>query len=145
MAIEARAVRTEERDGRAWLTPDEAAMFSGWRASHGHPDIPPDILPRLGVVAVLDGEDSAAGWLYMDNSVGVGFVEWLVTRPGLMPSQARRCLSVVLTTLAVEAKTLGYGLLLGHCIDPLARVAVEHLGWHDMGSPPAKALALPLV
>lgn len=142
--IPCRTARTIERDGRAWLCDDEAAMVAGWRKGHDMPDVPPAILPRLGVVAVIEGQDSAAGWLYMDNSVGVGFVEWLVTRPGLTLAESKGAIAAVLAALQGEARQNGYGLLLGHCIAPLARVAIRELGWQDMGSD-ARALAFPLV
>ncbi|WP_184213315.1 hypothetical protein [Prosthecobacter dejongeii] len=129
-----RTVLTEEREGRAWVVAEEAALFATWRAAHGMPDIPVALLPRLGVVALVDGVETAAGWLYMDNSVGVGFVEWLVTRPGLSLAQSRAALAAVLATLKAEAAGHGYSLLLGHCIAPLARVAIQSLGWQDMGS-----------
>ncbi len=129
-----RTVLTEEREGRAWVVAEEAALFAAWRAAHGMPDIPVALLPRLGVVALMDGVETAAGWLYMDNSVGVGFVEWLVTRPGLSLAQSKAAMATVLATLKAEAAGHGYSLLLGHCIAPLARVAIQSLGWQDMGS-----------
>lgn len=129
-----RTVLTEEREGRAWVVAEEAALFATWRAAHGMPDIPVALLPRLGVVAMMEGVETAAGWLYMDNSVGVGFVEWLVTRPGLSLAESKAAMAMVLATLKAEAAGHGYSLLLGHCIAPLARVAIQSLGWQDMGS-----------
>lgn len=141
--MEIRTVRTVERDGRAWLADDEAAMFSAWSAGHKTAEVSPNILPRLGVVAVLNGQDSAAGWLYMDNSVGVGFVEWLVTRPGLSLADAKGCMAAVFDALAMCAKDLGYGLLIGHCHPSLHRIATRELGWQDTGGQ-SRSLFLPL-
>ncbi|HEY1082215.1 MAG TPA: hypothetical protein VGE29_08135 [Prosthecobacter sp.] len=134
MEINCRTVRTEEREGRAWLTTEEEALFSGWREAHGVPVIPAAWLPRLGVVAVVNEQDTAAAWLYMDNSVGVAFVEWMVTRPGLSLAEAKAAVGAVMGALKAEAAGNGYSLILGHCIEPLARVLVDSLGWTDIGS-----------
>lgn len=130
--IVCRTVRTYEREGRAWLDADESALFAGWRKAHGMAELPDSIFPRLGVVAVLDGVDSAAAWLYMDNSVGVAFMEWIVARPGLSISESRACFARISETFRDEAKAIGYGLILAHGPHAVARIAVG-LGWQDIG------------
>ncbi|WP_397384866.1 hypothetical protein [Prosthecobacter sp.] len=69
----------------------------------------------------------------MDNSVGVGFVEWLVTRPGLSLAEAKSCIAAIFDALAMVAKDLGYGVLIGHCHPSLHRIATRELGWQDTG------------
>lgn len=132
MEIETRTVRTHERDGRAWLDADESAMFAGWRKAHGMAELPDSIFPRLGVVAVLDGVDSAAAWLYMDNSVGVAFMEWIVSRPGLTLAESRACFAFLVGSLRDEAKALGYGLILAHGPHAVAKMALG-MGFQDTG------------
>ena len=46
-----------------------------WFALHGAVAPPKAVLPKLGIVCQQDGEDVAALWLYMDNSVGVCWAE----------------------------------------------------------------------
>lgn len=132
MEIEIRLVKTHEREGRAWIDADESAMFTGWRKAHGMAELPDSIFPRLGVVAVLDGLDSAAAWLYQDNSVGVAFMEWIVSRPGLSLAESKACFARISDTFHAEAKAIGYGLILAHGPHAVARIAVG-LGWQDTG------------
>lgn len=132
MEISIRMVRTHEAEGRAWLDADEEVHFAEWRKAHDMSDIPARILPRLGLVAVLDGVDSAAAWLYLDNSVGVGFMEWLVSRPGLSLAESRECFRAICDAMKAEALAMGYGLILAHAGHAIARVAVG-MGWQDLG------------
>lgn len=132
MEIEVRMIRTHEREGRAWLDADESAMFAEWRKARGMAELPDAIFPRLGVVAVLDGVDSAAAWLYQDNSVGVAFMEWIVSRPGLSLAESRACFARISDAFRDEAKAIGYGLILAHGPHAIARIAVG-MGWQDIG------------
>jgi len=91
-------------------------MISTWWEGHGWSAIPQAILPRLGALAV--GDDStplAAAWLYMDNSVGVAMLEWLVSNPEAPPRQVLRALRAVVDFLKAEAEALDYGVVLATC------------------------------
>ena len=74
------------------------------------------------MVVKNEGEDVAALWLYMDNSVGVCFAEHAVTRPGLKMGEAKAALLMALDFLRTEARVLGYGLMLIHTLPAFARV-----------------------
>ena len=97
-------------------------MVEEWHHRHGQTAPPAAILPRLGVVAMADGQDCAGLWLYMDNSVGVCFPEHAVTRPGLGLGEARGALLRALDFLKTEAETLGYGLMIINTPRAFARV-----------------------
>lgn len=97
-------------------------MVQGWHHSHGQAGPPAVILPRLGVVAMAGGEDRAALWLYMDNSVGVCFPEHAVTKPGLGMREAREALLLALDFLKKEALALGYGFMMINTPRGFARV-----------------------
>lgn len=98
------------------------AMVEEWHGCHGTTAPPKAILPRLGVVAVAEGRDHAALWLYMDNSVGVCFPEHAVTRPGLGMREARESLLQALDFLKKEASVLGYGFMIINTPRAFARV-----------------------
>ncbi|HWL54278.1 MAG TPA: hypothetical protein VNQ90_17695 [Chthoniobacteraceae bacterium] len=87
----------------------------GWWEAHGWSAVPVQVLPRLGIVAERGGEPTAAGWLYMDNSVGVGWLEWLVARPDASPRDVYRALASVIEFIRSEAKRMGYHTLISTC------------------------------
>ena len=113
-------------------TPEDREMIEGWH--HGHESLaPPEaILPKLGVVVHdPDGRDMAAMWLYMDNSVGVCFVEHIVTVPGIGPSQARKALERGLEYLRFYAASNDYGIIFIHTLPAIAR-RCEKLGFQKL-------------
>lgn len=84
--------------------------LGGWFKSHQGYAIPTNILPKLGIVVESNCGMSAAGWLYMDNSVGVAWPAWMVTNPNISPIIAGRALEHVLEALEVCAKQHDYGV-----------------------------------
>lgn len=107
-------------------------MVSQWWEEHGHPIIPPSILPRLGVVVYEQAEgvstDLAALWLYMDNSCGVCFVERAVTAPAITMKRAKNSLLAGLDFLKKEAGRLKYGVMMLRTYPGMARFA-KRLGF----------------
>jgi hypothetical protein len=96
---------------RMW-TEDDYPMLQTWWEGHGWPAVPQRILPPLGVIF----ENSAAGWMYLDNGgVGVAFIEWLVTNPKAAPRTAVAALVAVVTFLKSEARRLNYPFILSTC------------------------------
>jgi len=73
------------------------------------------VLPRLGVIGSIDGQGIAAAWLYMDNSIGVAMLEWMVGNPKGEARQVLRALRSVVEFLKAEAKRLDYGVILTSC------------------------------
>lgn len=101
--------------------------FWAWCAGHGKYHPQKDVLPRLGVVASVDGMDTAMAWLYMDNSCGMAMLAWATGNPQAGKSAVHVGLSAITQYLCAEAKALGYG-----CIMALGRGGMcKLLGRHD--------------
>lgn len=114
----------ENKDLRI-VTPEDYPMLESWWKGHDWPAVPQKILPRLGVVY----GDTAAGWLYLDNSVGVAMMEWLVTNPAARPLVAVRALSGVVQFLKSEAKRMDYSVILTTCRQPALARLLERNGF----------------
>jgi hypothetical protein len=97
-------------------------MIMQWCVDHGHVGIPANVLPKLGVVVQADGEDIAALWLYMDNSTGVCFAEYPITKAGLSVALMTSALRCALDFLKQEARINGYWIMRVFTIPPLARL-----------------------
>jgi len=89
----------------------DASLTAEWWEGHGQ--APPNvaILPKCGVVALHEGKESAAGWLYMDNSTGVCWAAWLVTNPWIGIRQRHEGMRHVLQALKVMAEANDYGVM----------------------------------
>lgn len=99
------------------LETDYATLTEWWKG-HGWNAVPRAILPKLGVIAEHDGVQVAAAFLYMDNSVGVAMLEWLVTNPAANPVACVRSVSQVIQFLTERALELDYGVMLTSCRQP---------------------------
>lgn len=99
-------------------------MVRGWWLGHKVAPVSPLIMPRLGIVIYEEGgRDLAALWLYMDNSVGVCFLEHSVTRTGISLADSSAALHFGIEYLKQEAARLNYGIMLLRCIPSIARYA----------------------
>ena len=97
--------------------------MSEWWDGHGFPAVPLEILPRLGIIAEINGSPIGAAWLYMDNSSGVCMMEWTVTNPANNPRDSLRAISALTEFLKADAKSNGYTVILTTCKQQsLARV-----------------------
>ena len=113
--------------------PADYPILQSWWHAHGWPAVPEAILPRLGVIACDHPKDEgaaptpiAAAFLYMDNSVGVSMLEWIVTNPDAAPRQCAIAICHVVDFLRSEAKSLGYGVMLSTCKqESLSRLLVR--------------------
>jgi hypothetical protein len=99
---------------RYYAPQDYAAVSSWWEERHAE-QLPHATLPPLGVVVELNGEMQAALWVYECYGVGVAYLEWPVTRPGLSGGEAGRAMN-----LAVAA-----------CMY-LAGKRLEPVGWYSV-------------
>jgi hypothetical protein len=84
---------------RPYTADDYPLVNDWWQARHGAlVDLPAAMLPPLGVI-VEDADGPAfALWCYESFGVGVAFIEWPVSRPGLCLPRAR-----ALSAKAVES------------------------------------------
>lgn len=102
-------------------------VLSLWWEAHGWPVVPAAILPKLGVMALDNDARIAAAFLYMDNSVGVSMLEWLVTNPDATGKQSLGGISAVIGFLTERALEMDYGVMLTSCRQPgLARIYERH-------------------
>jgi hypothetical protein len=95
--------------------------LSEWWACHRYAGPDRSMLPKLGIMVEKDGP-IAAIWLYMDNSVGVCFAEYPVTKPGLSMKEARESFTHAIEFLKIAAKEMNYGILIVRTRPAIARI-----------------------
>lgn len=96
-------------------SPADYPAAHAWWQGHGWAPVAAEILPRLGMVAEIDGRAAGMGWCYLDNSVGVAIMEWLVTDPANTPRQSAQAVFHLAQCLTGAAKALGYGVTFTSC------------------------------
>lgn len=106
-------------------------MITEWQKVHGRSALPETVIPPLALIAMLDGEPMAFACCYQSHGIGVAFLEWLTTRPGLSPATAREALGHVIGSIKECTKDT-HGLLIGYCAPVIAREA-EKLGFALVG------------
>lgn len=87
-------------------------MVAGWWVHHGWPAVPSAILPKFGIVAHNEEKDLGAAWLYMDNSVGVCWMEWLVTSPACLGRMPIKVIRIIAGFLKSRALDMDYGVMM---------------------------------
>jgi len=90
-------------------------IVKDWWVGHGWNAVPLAVLPKLGVMAILDGKPIASGWLYMDNSVGVCMLEWMVANPAASGKSVYRSIKAIVEFLKKQAKEMDYAVMLTTC------------------------------
>ena len=96
-------------------TKDHYQLLAEWWKGHGWDAVPAQVLPKLGVLGTVNDKPCAAGFVYMDNSVGVAMMEWVVTDPSANPLNVYKALKEVQEYLCRRVKELGYGVILTSC------------------------------
>lgn len=94
--------------------------ISEWWHGHGHDPIPKIVLPKLGVLAVRNlqdkkPEDVAAAWCYMDNSVGVAMMEWIISKPDVSGVVLKSAFQSIVEYFMEDLRDSGYTVLMAHC------------------------------
>lgn len=77
---------------RQWNPDEDYAMLCEWWDGHGVPRVPRIQLPTWGLISF----GVLAAWLYQDNSCGVGWLGWFVSKPGADPFTVRTALDALL-------------------------------------------------
>jgi len=96
-------------------------MVSGWLKGHDEEDRFTEVfLPPVGVIVEDAGEPVAVCWMYLAAGIGVGFIEWPITRPGLGLKRAKAALGAAFGALELIAKQHDYSLLVATTSKPLA-------------------------
>lgn len=95
---------------------EDAAFYdtlAAWWKGHGWAPVALCVLPRCGVMIEDDAGPVAAAFLYMENSgVGVGWMEWTVTRPELPGRQAYLAITMLTQAVREVALALDYGVVM---------------------------------
>jgi len=94
-----------------------------------------EMLPKLGLVASNEhGDPHAFAWLFMDNSVGVCFVEFPVTKPGIGLRRARLAFDAILFGLKEAARAMNYGVMIAYTLPAIARELRTRHGFSECRS-----------
>ena len=105
-------------------------VFCDWWRGHGWNPPPKVILPKYGAVAKNSKGMIAAVWAYMDNSVGVAWLEWLVTDP---KAGALTSIKAITYMVACVEETLkeefDYGVIMTTCKQPALVRLFERLDY----------------
>lgn len=105
-----------------------------WKRHHRH-DLPETLLPPLGVIVERNSEPVGALWCYESFGVGVCFLEWPCSAPGLGVKEAARVFGFAVEACIALAKTHGdFAIFRCSTIPAIARV-LPSLGFLSEGGP----------
>jgi hypothetical protein len=93
-------------------TPEDHPMLMEWWKAHGWPGVAKEVLPKLGLIVEVDTKPIVAGWLYMDNSVGVCWLEWVVGNPDSRGREIIPAIAVLIDFMGKRALEMDYGVML---------------------------------
>lgn len=116
-------------------SPDDYPTIEAWWRGHDGEPVPEEWLPTLCAFAVdpADGRKVAFMALYMDNSVGVCFPNWLVTDPANTVAQSRRGFAAVDRYLRAQAHDEGYHLAFANVHSAVMVPEAESRGYLNGG------------
>jgi hypothetical protein len=113
-------------DSHTWTVREyvkgDSLMVSQWWADHDQGMFPEALLPPVGIVVEHGGEPIAAIWLYMAVGIGVCWLEYPVSRPGISLKDSTVAFGLAIRALEKVAKTHDYGVMLAHTLPGIARV-----------------------
>ena len=109
-----------------------------WWKGHAFEPVPLNLLPSLGMVAEYHDEEAghearpvAMAWLYLDNSTGVGMLEWIVADPAAKPRASALAIGHVVRCLRRAAGSIGYGVILASCRQASLARLLERCGFQQ--------------
>jgi hypothetical protein len=94
-------------------------VIRDWWVAHGWDAVPEAILPKTGAIVSNNGIDVVVAWLYMDNSVGVSWIEWFVSNPVCNGFQVIKAHKLLVSFLERCATDNDYGVMLTSCKQPI--------------------------
>lgn len=119
---------------RAYTEADHPLISSWWKA-HSVAVIPHCALPKTSAVCEFEGVPVAASWVYLDNSISLGFMAWTCADPdakGKVTLQAIHTVIKFLTTHTEE--DLGYILMALSAQHGLTKLMEKH-GFKNAAQP----------
>jgi len=103
------------------ITDADKELARSWWYAHSEEEFPENLLPPVGVMIECDGQPVAACWLYMAVGVGVCWLEFPVSLPGLSLPRIRGAFAYAVKTLEAVALAHDYGVMMAHTLPPIAR------------------------
>lgn len=105
-------------------------MVSGWWQAHDKGDFYETLLPPLGVIVSRGGVDVGAMWCYECFGIGVCFLEYALSAPGLSLHESQAHLSFAIESLVTMAKEHGdFSIFRCHTTPSIARI-LPGMGFH---------------
>lgn len=109
-------------------TPDDAKLVTEWYKGRGFLDPAPS-LPPLGAVALLHDEPAGVMWCYEFVGTSLAMIDWMCSKPGLTPKQAREVLRGLFTFLELQLQRRGVTAVLAQFSEPLLAREAENVGF----------------
>lgn len=98
-------------------------LVSSWWDSHSHGSVLHEqLLPPLGIIVEHDSIPVCGCFLYMAASIGVCWLEYPVSRPGLKLHEAKEAFHMAVQALEKCAKENDYGIMFAHTLPAIAHV-----------------------
>jgi hypothetical protein len=123
-----------QTDSHLWTVREyvksDFALVSSWWDMHAHGSaLVEALLPPVGVVVEHEGNPICACWLYMAVNVGVCWLEYPVSKPGLTLHEAKDAFHLAIQTLEKAAKDMDYNVMMAHTLPSIART-MRAFGFH---------------
>ncbi len=99
-----------------------------WRLRRMPGEFLSQLLPRLSVLALMDGNPVAFMSCGMSNSIGVATMETIMTRPGLSLKESKESLLFLERQIIEILKEYNYTFLQTFCSPAIARI-LDHNGY----------------
>jgi hypothetical protein len=109
--------------------PGQYEVVREWWVAHGWGAVPSAILPKFGVMAFFGETPLACAWLYMDNSVGVSMLEWMVSNPDASPRKVLKAINLIVDFMGKAAADMDYGVMLTTCKQESLAKVYERAGF----------------
>lgn len=112
-----------------------------WTARHEEA-LPETVLPPLGVIVELEDKPLGALWCYECFGVGVGFLEYPITRPNLSLAQAKAVMRLAVGACITVAKGHGDFSLFKCYASPAVAHVLPRLGFQRCVKEPMHGFAI---
>lgn len=86
-------------------------ILQEWYRKRNLPGIPKGILPALSIWITCNGEPSAFGAIYMDNSVNVAHLMWVSTNPAMPATLTLGAINQLIISASELCKLHGYRVM----------------------------------
>lgn len=106
---------------------------AAWYAAHLDGKVFPECaLPPHGVIASVDGNPTAALWVYLSYGIGVAHVEWPVSRPGAGSKGLAAAFAAAMSWIEDVCRANNCFLIFANTLPKIAR-SLGRLGFQGHG------------